>query len=83
MVTSSKSFQDVVEHNKNEEGVKKNFYAKFEEKKAKKGGGFNESFSEGPVSLASISHRYSGRPIQSAMQVSYRGPSGTSRQLSG
>lgn len=46
MVTSGRTFQDVVKHAKNLEGVKWDFYVMFLKKKARKGGGFRESFTK-------------------------------------
>lgn len=53
----------MVENAKNVEGVKRDFHAKFVEKKSKKVGGLGGFFTKGPASLASISHGYLGYPI--------------------
>lgn len=59
MVSSGKSFQEVVENTKNIEGVKHDFYAKFGDKKGKKGGSLCGSYSKRLVPLAPVSQGYS------------------------
>lgn len=70
MVTLGKSLKEMVEHAKNVEDVKREFYIKSMEKKSKKGEGFSGSFTKRSVPLVAVSREYSGRLVQSDMQVS-------------
>ncbi|XP_059295504.1 uncharacterized protein LOC132048836 [Lycium ferocissimum] len=78
LVATGASFQEIVEHVRIVEGIRHESYTRQVEKKARKGGMFSNSFSRGQSSQV-----YSGRPVQSAMQVSAGGPSGANYQASG
>ncbi|XP_060182236.1 uncharacterized protein LOC132611894 [Lycium barbarum] len=72
------SFQEVVEHVCVVEGIKQESHAKQIEKKARRRRNFSNSFSRGQSSQV-----YSGRPVQSAMQVSAEGQSEANYQSLG
>ncbi|XP_059295585.1 uncharacterized protein LOC132048921 [Lycium ferocissimum] len=78
LVAAGASFQEVVEHVRVDEGIRQESHSKQAEKKARRGGNFSSSFSRGQSSQV-----YSGRPVQSAMQVSVGSPSGASHYSSG
>lgn len=62
MISFGKTFKEVVDHVKNVEGVKQEFYAKLLDKKVRKGGRFSGLYSEGPIPQG-----YSRRHIWSAI----------------
>lgn len=55
MVSSGKTFQEVVEQSKNVEGVSQDFYSKSVDRNALKGGSFSGPFTKGPVIYGPIS----------------------------
>lgn len=62
MVSSGKTFQEVVEYVKSIEGVKQEVYTRSVEKKARRVGSFSGAFVG-----ARAQHSFSGSSIQSAM----------------
>lgn len=60
----------MIEYSKNVKGLKKDFYAKYVDNKAKKDGGFNGSFSKESDPYALVSQGYYVCPVQSPMQIS-------------